>query len=479
MSTTLRGTWRRGMVHFRDGFLGHFRRRPASGTRRARTAGRPHGCAAPSGPHGAAGAGDPAALLACARRRSGCGPQHGCRRLRRTGGRGLADRPAGVGDPRGPADRTARGAEAGRCPAAAAERAHVQPPAGSARPRVVPAHGVAQGVAEGADRRAPRSVRLRRPARRLRAADRAGRLSGAGARCPRRPGPHRGLRRVRPRDDADGEGAAGEAGTGRGRRVVRARPALEPARRRRSAHEGPAAGRVRLTHVRAGAGGRGADDTGAPVPDGRPAPPGPAHGCRRLGQNHGRGDSGGRLRRGVPLRPATRRGAAGTGSRAGRLLRNGQQVHRSRAAARLAGAPRSDGGGGGAGEGQLRLDVQLAGAADAGRVHRLRCVRPACPLDAAALPAAARPAGGGPGRTGARHQGVRDRGRAARRTGTPPGTEQSVVQAAAWQGLALDGGSQFRHADVRDGRDMLVVGYGTPSDSAWAGTLEALCRVLP
>ncbi|WP_371790977.1 PLP-dependent aminotransferase family protein [Streptomyces sp. NBC_01471] len=61
----------------------------------------------------------------------------------------------------------------------------------------------------------------------------------------------------------------------------------------------------------------------------------------------------------------------------------------------------------------------------------------------------------------------------------PPGTEQSVVQAAAWQGLALNGGSQFRHADVRDGRDILVVGYGTPSDSAWAGALDALCRVLP
>ncbi|MFE2374759.1 PLP-dependent aminotransferase family protein [Streptomyces sp. NPDC059398] len=61
----------------------------------------------------------------------------------------------------------------------------------------------------------------------------------------------------------------------------------------------------------------------------------------------------------------------------------------------------------------------------------------------------------------------------------PPGTEQSVVQAAAWQGLALDGGARFRHEGVRDGRDMLVVGYGTPSDSAWAGALDALCRVLP
>jgi GntR family transcriptional regulator/MocR family aminotransferase len=63
----------------------------------------------------------------------------------------------------------------------------------------------------------------------------------------------------------------------------------------------------------------------------------------------------------------------------------------------------------------------------------------------------------------------------------PPGTEQSVVQAATWQGLAVHGLSRFRHprtvaATPSDG---LVVGYGTPSDHAWTGALEALCRVLP
>jgi GntR family transcriptional regulator/MocR family aminotransferase len=28
-------------------------------------------------------------------------------------------------------------------------------------------------------------------------------------------------------------------------------------------------------------------------------------------------------------------------------------------------------------------------------------------------------------------------------------------------------------------RDALVVNYAAPSDSAWAGALDALCRVLP
>ncbi|GAB3005790.1 PLP-dependent aminotransferase family protein [Streptomyces pseudoechinosporeus] len=62
----------------------------------------------------------------------------------------------------------------------------------------------------------------------------------------------------------------------------------------------------------------------------------------------------------------------------------------------------------------------------------------------------------------------------------PPGTEQSVVQAAAWQGLAVHGLTRYRHADTAtDPYDALVVGYGTPPDHAWTGALDALCRVLP
>lgn len=62
----------------------------------------------------------------------------------------------------------------------------------------------------------------------------------------------------------------------------------------------------------------------------------------------------------------------------------------------------------------------------------------------------------------------------------PPGNdERAVIQAAAWQGLALQGLSAFRHPSVPPGREALVVGYGAPTDSAWAGALDALCRVLP
>ncbi|GAA2435173.1 PLP-dependent aminotransferase family protein [Streptomyces glaucus] len=62
----------------------------------------------------------------------------------------------------------------------------------------------------------------------------------------------------------------------------------------------------------------------------------------------------------------------------------------------------------------------------------------------------------------------------------PPGTEQAVLRAAAWHGLALHGLSFFRHpAAVTEPLDALVVGYGTPPDHAWAGALDTLCRVLP
>ncbi|MGW0530720.1 MocR-like pyridoxine biosynthesis transcription factor PdxR [Streptomyces sp. NPDC003032] len=62
----------------------------------------------------------------------------------------------------------------------------------------------------------------------------------------------------------------------------------------------------------------------------------------------------------------------------------------------------------------------------------------------------------------------------------PPGTERSIVQAANWERLAVQGLARFRHplAEVRR-RDALVVGYGTPAEHAWTGALEALCRVLP
>ncbi|WP_406092234.1 PLP-dependent aminotransferase family protein [Streptomyces sp. NBC_01013] len=62
----------------------------------------------------------------------------------------------------------------------------------------------------------------------------------------------------------------------------------------------------------------------------------------------------------------------------------------------------------------------------------------------------------------------------------PPGTEQSTVKAAVWQGLGLDGLGAFRHpAATTPVPDGLVVGYASPPDHAFTAALEALCRALP
>lgn len=66
----------------------------------------------------------------------------------------------------------------------------------------------------------------------------------------------------------------------------------------------------------------------------------------------------------------------------------------------------------------------------------------------------------------------------------PRGTERSVVRAAAQQGLEVSGISEFRYQVADSGRqlpehDALVVNYAAPSDSAWPGALDTLCRVMP
>ncbi|TPQ21929.1 PLP-dependent aminotransferase family protein [Streptomyces sporangiiformans] len=62
----------------------------------------------------------------------------------------------------------------------------------------------------------------------------------------------------------------------------------------------------------------------------------------------------------------------------------------------------------------------------------------------------------------------------------PPGSERSTVKGAAWQGVALDGLSDFRHpAATMPSMDGLVVGYATPPEHAYAAALDALCGVLP
>ncbi|MEU6239339.1 PLP-dependent aminotransferase family protein, partial [Kitasatospora sp. NPDC047058] len=64
-----------------------------------------------------------------------------------------------------------------------------------------------------------------------------------------------------------------------------------------------------------------------------------------------------------------------------------------------------------------------------------------------------------------------------------PGTERSVLKAAAYRGLAVDGLADYRHPqtgpDTMPSTDGLVVGYATPPDHAYQAAVTALCDVLP
>nr|WSX50187.1 PLP-dependent aminotransferase family protein [Streptomyces sp. NBC_00974] len=62
----------------------------------------------------------------------------------------------------------------------------------------------------------------------------------------------------------------------------------------------------------------------------------------------------------------------------------------------------------------------------------------------------------------------------------PPGGERAALRAAAWQDLGLRPLSSFRHPEAAgEAREALVVGFGTPAQSAWAPTLAALVAALP
>ncbi|MER6308190.1 PLP-dependent aminotransferase family protein [Streptomyces sp. NPDC001657] len=64
--------------------------------------------------------------------------------------------------------------------------------------------------------------------------------------------------------------------------------------------------------------------------------------------------------------------------------------------------------------------------------------------------------------------------------GSAAADERAALWAARWQGLALDGLSEYRHPDApTPPRHGLVVGYATPSESAFPAALAALCRALP
>ncbi|MFJ9774589.1 PLP-dependent aminotransferase family protein [Kitasatospora sp. NPDC101157] len=64
-----------------------------------------------------------------------------------------------------------------------------------------------------------------------------------------------------------------------------------------------------------------------------------------------------------------------------------------------------------------------------------------------------------------------------------PATERSILKAAVYRGLAVEGLADYRHpavtAEAMPVVDGLVVGYATPPDHAYPAALQALCDILP
>ena len=206
--------------------------------------------------------------------RPGRRPRHRHRGLRAAGGRGLADRPAGLGHGRG-VDRRGcrRGRGRRRRTVADAARADPQPAAGQPRRLELPPPGVVGGRTPGAADRARQRLRLRRRPRPGRRAGGRGRLPGPRPRGARRPRAAGRLRRVRagplaPRGHLPRarhhDGRHGEPvhdGLPRPDRPGRADRALPRRRRRRRRPRPP--GRPGRARRRCGL-----RDAGPPVPDG-------------------------------------------------------------------------------------------------------------------------------------------------------------------------------------------------------------------
>jgi GntR family transcriptional regulator / MocR family aminotransferase len=59
------------------------------------------------------------------------------------------------------------------------------------------------------------------------------------------------------------------------------------------------------------------------------------------------------------------------------------------------------------------------------------------------------------------------------------GDESALSRQLAWRRLGVRGLDSYRHPEVGDNRDGLVIGYAAPAPSAWAAALDALIRLLP
>jgi GntR family transcriptional regulator/MocR family aminotransferase len=59
------------------------------------------------------------------------------------------------------------------------------------------------------------------------------------------------------------------------------------------------------------------------------------------------------------------------------------------------------------------------------------------------------------------------------------GDESALSRQLAWRRLGVRGLDAYRHPEIDNERDGLVIGYAAPAPSAWSAALDALIRLLP
>src|SRR6185312_5112776 len=59
------------------------------------------------------------------------------------------------------------------------------------------------------------------------------------------------------------------------------------------------------------------------------------------------------------------------------------------------------------------------------------------------------------------------------------GDESARSRQRPWRRLGVEGLDYYRHSEIGSRRDGLVIGYASPTPSAWSAALAALIELLP
>jgi GntR family transcriptional regulator / MocR family aminotransferase len=59
------------------------------------------------------------------------------------------------------------------------------------------------------------------------------------------------------------------------------------------------------------------------------------------------------------------------------------------------------------------------------------------------------------------------------------GDESATSHQFPWRRLGVRGLDFYRHPEIDSERDGLVIGYASPTPSAWSAALDALIQLLP